>query len=168
MMTKRMSILLALLLALLPIAAAYGETTYYVSTGNHKSVNMRADTSTDSTVITTIPYGAAVGFLGLCDNPNWASVYYGNNNGYVMMRYLSTKKPGSSSGSSEPSGYQAFTATDYYATVTPSTPNGYVNLRWDSRIYTQNTAKEIPCASLQKQRSGRRCWTKIPWSAALC
>lgn len=112
---------------------------YYVNTSNHKSVNMRAGMSTDDPVITTIPYGAAVGMIGICDDPAWASVYYGDNNGYVMLRYLSKQKPSSSSSSSSSStstaagdtaSYSSFTDADYYATVTPSTPTGHVNLRW--------------------------------------
>ncbi len=138
MRTKRLISLLALLLAvtMLPIMVASAESFYYVVTGNHKPLNMRAGMSTDDPVITTIPYGAQVGWIGLCDDPKWASVYYGDNNGYVMVRYLSTQKPSASSGSSTSSStegsvsYKSFVTANYYATVTPSTPTGHVNLRW--------------------------------------
>ncbi|MDD3336221.1 MAG: SH3 domain-containing protein [Eubacteriales bacterium] len=124
---------LLLVLTLLPLgSASASDEIRYVVTGNHKSLNMRADMSTDSTVITTIPYGAQVHLIGICDNASWASVYYGDYNGYVMVRYLSTKKP-SESGTSTDSqsiNYKSFTDADYYVTVTPSTPTGFVNLRW--------------------------------------
>lgn len=136
MRTKRLTVLLALLLALavLPIGSGYAVTYYYVNTANHKPLNMRAGMSTDETIITTIPYGAAVGMIGICEDPAWASVYYGDNNGYVMMRYLSAQKPSADpvnpSSGGESAQYNAFAEADYYVTVTPSTPTGHVNLRW--------------------------------------
>ena len=135
MKRKSPIILLALLLALtmLPtVWASAADDIRYVVTSNKKSLNMRAGMSTDELVITTIPYGAEVHLLGICDNKSWASVYYGNYNGYVMVRYLSTKKPAKAEPATptETIKYQAFTDADYYATVTPSTPTGYVNMRW--------------------------------------
>lgn len=136
MRVKRLAILLVLLLVatMLPTLGASAETNYYVVTGNHKGLNMRADTTTDATIITVIPYGAKVGWIGLCEDPKWAAVYYGNQNGYVMMRYLSVNKPSSSGSSGSGTGtvdpYKSFVDADYYVTVTPSTPTGYVNLRW--------------------------------------
>lgn len=114
------------------MGGASAEDYYYANTSNHKSVNMRAGMSTNDPVITTIPYGAKVGMIGICDDPAWASVYYGDNNGYVMLRYLSKKRPSASSSSStgDTVSYKSFKDADYYVTVTPSTPTGHVNLRW--------------------------------------
>ncbi|MDD2648104.1 MAG: SH3 domain-containing protein [Eubacteriales bacterium] len=125
-------LVLLLVVTAMPLMGATAETNYYVVTSNQKGLNLRSDTSTDATVITVIPYGAKVGWIGLTENKSWAAVYYGDHNGYVMVRYLSKKKP------AEPkketpvtsSTYKTFEAADYYATVTPSTPTGYVNLRW--------------------------------------
>ena len=128
-------ILTIMMLVMLPLAAPAESSTYYVNTANHKSLNMRAGTSTDEQVITSIPYGAKVTVTGICDNTSWAAVNYGNNNGYVMVRYLSKTKPGSSAPSSETTAadinYKKFKTANYYAIVTPSTPTGHVNLRWE-------------------------------------
>lgn len=135
------SLLLVLVMAsmlLLPAFAATSNTTtrYYVDTANQKPLNMRSSDTTKSPCITTIPYGAEVGWIGLCtDNPAWAAVYYGDYNGYVMVRYLSTRKPDPISDekariNKENKHYNYFKAADYYVTVTPSTPTGYVNMRW--------------------------------------
>lgn len=134
--------LLALLLVaavLLPVCAFADESSsvhYYVNTENKKPLNMRTGMTTRDGIITTIPYGAEVGMIAIStENPAWAAVYYGDYNGYVMLRYLSTSKPAPESTeteriSKENKHYANFKQADYYATVTPSTPTGFVNMRW--------------------------------------
>ncbi len=130
---------LACLLALLLPACALGATTYYVKTANGKSLNLRNDCGTDADIIAQIPYGAAVNVFEFTESDYWAFVEYNGKRGYCMTRYLTRTKPasGGGSGSSGSSGntgssesFKAFQKADYVAVVVPSTPSGYVNLRW--------------------------------------
>lgn len=133
----RLVALLLMAALLLPVCAfADNATHYYVNTSNKKPLNMRAGMTTRDIVITTIPYGAEVNMIGISDeNPAWAAVSYGDYNGYVMVRYLSTRQPAPESTETERldkenKHYNYFKQADYYATVTPSTPTGFVNMRW--------------------------------------
>ena len=111
----------------------------YVKTANGKGLNLRAQPSTRGTVIAAIPYGAQVLVTGYYSS-SWAAVEYGNHNGYCMTRYLSDTKPRSSGSGSTPvpvpsttnleTMFSSFGATSYSVIVVPSTPTGYVNLRW--------------------------------------
>ena len=69
----------------LTLADAPAEVTMYV--GTPSGVNLREAPSTDSAIVSGIPYGAAVTALGV--NGEWRQVYYGGLQGYVMARYLS-------------------------------------------------------------------------------
>ncbi len=143
-MKKRLisSLLLALMLIMtvLPMASASsimsGASTMfdpmYVSTGNKGSVNLRAAPSLDAPVITTIPYAAQVHGFNPYDN-SWASLTYNGFTGYAMSRYFTQLKPSAGGGGTQPAAvdlYKNFVKVDYYVSVTPSTPSGFVNCRW--------------------------------------
>lgn len=138
-MSKRvMAILFALVLfgslALAPVALA---STMYVNTSNGKSLNLRDYPSKDGNIISSLPYGSAVevddGFVG----SSWAHVYLSGVEGYCMYRYLTTYQPGPKpkpTQTSKPTPstdlYSNFTDCNYFASVRPSSPGGFVHLRW--------------------------------------
>lgn len=117
----------------------------YVRTSNGKGLNLRDGPGTDYKVITTIPYGKSVHLNDYIDK-TWVEVDYGSHHGYVMGRYLTytepspykptpkpTTKPSSGSGTSTTSLkklFQNFTFVSYTAQVRPSTPGGFVHMRW--------------------------------------
>ena len=131
------SLALVLVLSLFTTVTALASSTMYVYTSNGKSLNMRDYPSMDGNVITSIPYGAKVSvdydFVG----SSWVSVTYKSTTGYCMSRYLSTTKPNPGpSPTKKPTPTQAsglyddFTSCYINVTVRPSTPGGFVHLRW--------------------------------------
>lgn len=139
--------LMVLLLALAPMAAL--ADTMYVTTESGSGVHMRStpDTSDDSNIITTVPYGAAVTVNTIMADVPFANVTYDGQTGYMELDYLSKTQPpakpsgsgSSSSGTASSSGdsaleqelaalYTGFVATNYEAVVVPA--SDYVNLRW--------------------------------------
>ena len=139
-MKKRvLSVLLLMLLlaTMVPVISASALIgPQYVSTSNGKGVYLRSGPSKDDSILTTIPYGAQVDSCEYYDSA-WSAVSYKGNYGYCMTRYLSSTKPSSkptptatpSSGGSGLS-FRNFVDASYYVTVRPSTPSGFVNLRW--------------------------------------
>ena len=126
--------LVLLLATLLPIVSAGAMIgPQYVSTSNGKGLYMRTGPSKNDAIIVTIPYGAQVDSYDYYNN-TWAYVSYRGNYGYCMSRYFSSTKPGTkpSGGGGETTTdiYKGFSKVNYYVTVRPSTPSGYVNLRW--------------------------------------
>ena len=139
MRKRALSILFAIVLVatLMPAVQALASTTMYVDTSNGKSLNVRDYPSKDGNVIYTLPYGAEVtideGFVG----STWAHVELSGGDGYCMYRYLSSSKPGpkpkptkTATPTQSSSLYDNFSRCDYSATVRPSSPGGYVHLRW--------------------------------------
>jgi uncharacterized protein YraI len=139
MKKRALAILFAfvLVVSLFPTVAALASSTMYVSTSNGKALNMRDYPSKDGNVITTIPYGAKVsmdeGFVG----SSWVMVTYKGNEGYCMARYLSTSKPGpkptqttTATPTESSSLYDYFVSANYTVSVRPSSPGGFVHLRW--------------------------------------
>ncbi len=131
--TLALACALVLLLGLALSTGAAAETKMYVYTSNGKSLNLRDYPSTDGNVIASIPYGAEVqvdtGFVG----SSFAHVTYKNNTGYCMYRYLTDKKPSPNpTATPAPSTtlYDRFSPCYYIATVRPSSPGGFVHLRW--------------------------------------
>jgi uncharacterized protein YraI len=127
-------LLVASMLPLISASALIGPQ--YVSTENGKGLYMRSGPSKDFAIIITIPNAA---MLDYCQyyNAAWSYVTYGNYAGYCMSRYLSSTKPSvnpTPTPTAAPSGdvisYKNFVKADYYVTVRPSTPSGFVNLRW--------------------------------------
>lgn len=152
-MNKRwISLALAALLLVLAMfsAAAFGggeAGTWhaYVYTSNGKSLNLRSEPSTSSPPIATIPYGASVHLNDYIDK-TWVEVDYNNYHGYVMGRYLTyekpppkprpdptpkpTPKPTSSTQTSLKEVFKGFIFTSHTVQVRPSSPGGFVHMRW--------------------------------------
>lgn len=135
-------VVMLLVVALTPLMASAAGMTWraYVKTGNGKSLNLRTGPSTDASIQKNIPYAAEVTILDLY-NDSWAQVHYNGYEGFVMRRYLSYDKPTSKpspSPTSKPSGggtsishlFDGFQMTSYYVAVRPSTPSGFVHMRW--------------------------------------
>lgn len=122
-----------LLLIALPFTAV-AETYAYVYTANLGSLNLREDTSVNSPIIGRIPYGKQVEVFDYFGNGIWASVQYNGKYGYVMTRYLVYSPPESpqpSPSDPELSGmFNGFQFTNYYVAVRPSSPGGFVHMRW--------------------------------------
>lgn len=149
-MKKKLMPLLCLALVLLLLPAISLAETMYVTSRDGGGVHMRSGPSTDDPVIMTIPFGRRVEvnheFVG---NPTWSSIDYNGTAGFMMNRYLTdrqpdppapapTKKPsGGGGGSGDVSlekslsqMFSGFVSGGYQASVVPSTPTTYVNLRW--------------------------------------
>lgn len=132
------SAVLLLAMAVLPASALVHYA--YVKTGNYGALNMRSSTVTHmNNKIGSIPYGKKVVILDYYENNNWAFVEYQGKQGFVMTRYLTysvpPKKPThvDPTPAPEPSSahiYDGFQATNYFAIVRPSTPAGFVHMRW--------------------------------------
>lgn len=145
-MKKTISLMLCLLVLFLAPVAALAETMY-VKTESGTGVHLRTGPSTDYDIMETVPYGAAVEVVEMLYGSAWVNVAHNGNYGYMMMRYLSydkptpapspTKKPsgGGGGGSSSEEAmmkrvFSGFNESRYEAVVVPSTPSGFVNLRW--------------------------------------
>lgn len=129
-----------LLVGMLPVVGASALIgPQYVDTANGKGLYMRTGPSKDYDIITTIPFGAMVDSYEYYDG-TWGYVSYNGYYGYCMSRYFSstppshkptpTHTPSGGGGSTSANMFNGFYKVDYYATVRPSTPTGYVNLRW--------------------------------------
>ncbi|MDD3336209.1 MAG: SH3 domain-containing protein [Eubacteriales bacterium] len=116
-------------------------TYYYVDTSNHGSLNLRQAASTDADVMAQIPYGTQIMIYDYAPGDKWALCAYDQYEGYVMTRYLNGNRPSgrasssatsstSTSVGSESAEYKRMEAAYYYAAVRPSTPSGYVHMRW--------------------------------------
>ncbi len=148
-MNKRL-ISLALATLLLAMAAfpavSLGETWHaYVYTSNGKGLNLRPTPSTSLAPLTSIPYGAKVTLNDYIDQ-TWVEVDYGGYHGFVMGRYLTydvpgpkpttkpapkpTAKPAPDAETSLKRIFAGFAFTSYTVQVRPSTPAGYVHMRW--------------------------------------
>lgn len=125
------------LLGSIVLAAPAMAVTMYVYTSNGKSLNVRDYPSKDGRVISSLPYGSAVdvdeGFVG----SSWAHVLLSGVDGYCMYRYLVDYKPGpkpkptqTASPTTGSDLYSGFTECYYNASVRPSSPGGFVHMRW--------------------------------------
>lgn len=121
----------------LPLAALANMQYRYVYTSNGKALNQRSAPITHANNrVAYIPYGAKVAVDSYVNNSTWAYVEYNGKWGYVMTRYLVRNAPAAkpaSSGTSTPAGnqqYNGFASVSYAASVRPSAPGGFVNLRW--------------------------------------
>ncbi len=83
-----------LILVAVPLTSMAMTRRAYVSTSNGGNLNMRIYPTTDSDVITSIPYGGEVTILASYDDGLWVDVAYGSYEGYVMWRYLVYEYPG--------------------------------------------------------------------------
>lgn len=142
-MSKRKLALLCAVIMLItvsiPMAALANMQYRYVYTANGKSLNQRsAPISQANNKIANIPYGAKVAVDSYVNNNTWAYVEYNGRWGYVMTRYLVRNEPSAKPASTSTSGnntshvgeYNGFAAASYTASIRPSAPGGFVNLRW--------------------------------------
>lgn len=123
-------VLVAALCAPLLVSAYADAMVYYVNTANKKSLNMRSSTDLGNNILTSIPNGAAVVVYEFLNSNTWAHIGYGGRDGYVMTRYLSLTPPSTQPSTTESLSFKDFKSTYYLASVKPSTPSGYVNMRW--------------------------------------
>ena len=123
-------VLVAALCAPLLVSAYADAMVYYVNTANKKSLNMRSSTDLGNNILTSIPNGAAVVVYEFLNSNTWAHIGYGGRDGYVMTRYLSLTPPSTQPSTAESLSFKDFKSTYYLASVKPSTPSGYVNMRW--------------------------------------
>ncbi len=140
MKRKWLSLIALVMIAVLctPVIALGGTNIFYVDTANKKSLNMRSDCTLGDNIIANIPYRAEVTVYEFLAGDAWARVEYNGLMGFVMSRYLSGTRPASGGGSSGGGGssssttisYSGFAPAYYTATVRPSNPSGYVNMRW--------------------------------------
>ena len=138
MKRRWLSLLALVMIAVLctPVISLAGTNIFYVDTANKKSLNLRSDCYIGDNIIASIPYRAEVTVYEFLSGDTWAHVEYNGHVGYVMTRYLSGTRPsggGSSGGggsSSSTISFKGFASTYYTASVRPSTPSGYVNMRW--------------------------------------
>ena len=146
-----------------PIASADTWKTAYVKTNSGIGLNAREAPSTDSRIITTIPYGAEVTITGYTNNKSWASIrYQGGNAGYVSTRYLVSSKPGpykptpTPKPTAKPTGegelvshmdFSHFKLIEPGKTMIiaarPTRPGGWVNLRWAPSLDAEVIAKMV-------------------------
>lgn len=135
---------LLLVLTLMPLAAFAMTWDAYVYTANGKGLNLRTGPTTNASIQRSVPYGATVTIIDMYDD-TWAQVAYGGYEGFVMRRYLTYDKPGpkptvkptatkssggGSSGGSVGHLFDGFQVTSYHVTVRPSSPGGFVHMRW--------------------------------------
>ena len=140
MKRKWLSLIALVMVAVMctPVIALGGTNIFYVDTANKKSLNMRSDCTMGDNIIASIPYRAEVTVYEFLAGVAWARVEYNGLMGFVMTRYLSGTRPasggsggsGGGSSSSTAISYKGFTPAYYTATVKPSNPSGYVNMRW--------------------------------------
>ena len=123
-------VLVAALCAPLLVSAYADAMVYYVNTANKKSLNMRSSTDLGNNILTSIPNGVAVVVYEFLNSNTWAHIGYGGRDGYVMTRYLSLTPPSTQPSTTESLSFKDFKSTYYLASVKPSTPSGYVNMRW--------------------------------------
>lgn len=143
-MKKILALVCALVLMLLPMTSL-AASTKYVSTGNSGKLNVRKTPHTHSNnVVIKLSNGTKVTVENYLENNSWAyisvSVDGKTYKGYCVARYLSNHKPSdtpskpsnnSSSSSSSTLSFSKFKHVEpYMMTVKPSTPGGFVNLRW--------------------------------------
>ncbi|NLV57398.1 MAG: SH3 domain-containing protein [Clostridiales bacterium] len=130
--------MMVLLVSMVP-AHVLAETPmyYYVKTGDYNPLNLRESPSTDAAILVKIPYGARVELLDFYAGSTWANCTYKGYYGYVMTRYLSYDKPypkpdPGPKPAPQPSGslFVGFQPAYYSAIVRPSTPAGFVHMRW--------------------------------------
>ena len=145
---------LALILPVFPLisrVAKAGEQTddplaRYVSTGNSGKLNVRTSPKTYAdNVITQLENGTRVVILEYLENNTWVKVEFPLKGeieiGYVQNRYLIDTKPAATpakpvanatTSATETLNFKNFKHVEnpFYMTVKPSTPGGYVHLRW--------------------------------------
>ena len=164
MKKRTLAAIVVIVIAMVTISTAFamvGNITMYVYTANGKTLNMRAEPNTSATIVANIPYGAAVNVYEPY-NSAWYSIGYNGTTGYVMSRFLVSNPPGpkptskpSPTATPSPSQqntlsntmFDGFASVNYQVKVQPTSPTGYVNLRWapslNADIYSRNYMGDI-------------------------
>ena len=133
---------LALVLTL--IAGTALAETMYVNTPNGGNVNLREGPGSEYDVLCHVGFGKAVNVIEMLAGSSWVNCSYDGNYGYISMRYLSYNKPvkptarptsrvtarPTSKPVTDESIYANFVDERYVASVKPSTPTGFVHMRW--------------------------------------
>ncbi|MDD2648861.1 MAG: SH3 domain-containing protein [Eubacteriales bacterium] len=155
-MKKIISVLICALLicACIPFSAVampadVQSKTMYVFTSNGGYLNLRETDSTNGNVVTQIPFGSEVAVVDYEGKSKWQYIKYNGYEGYVMTRYLSTYRHKRPTVTPAPAAtvkpqtdiYANFVKTNYYVTIRPSSPSGFVNLRWAP-------TKSVPCEGI--------------------
>ena len=152
------AIVLALVLAVTASVAL--ADTYYVKTGDGKTVNVRYTDQKGYEILARLKYGSKVDVMAFTKNGTWAMIHYKgktmqgesyDGDAYVMSEFLVPYKPepyqGKSSGSSKGSSSssqqtgasnsslnaifaKAKFVDPYTVTVRPTRASGQVNVRW--------------------------------------
>jgi len=125
----------AVLLGSLVLSSVALAVTMYVVTANGKSLNLRDQPSLDGKIITQLAFGTRVEVDDRSIVGGWGRVFYGKVKGYCMMRYLSKNRPGpqptiTPSPTPHADMFSGFLKTYYTVAVRPSSPGGYVHMRW--------------------------------------
>ena len=165
-MKRSLSFVLALLIALSALSfasvASADTETWYVKTGNGKSLNVRDPNTLE--VIGTLPYGSSVQ-VEFFDQNGWAVIIWGSyGEARVKASFLVSSKPGKYQGSSSDSdntqvlsdsalgsetvegmnkqySTMKYVSSPYSVKVVPDTRTGTARLRWgpskNSTLVTQ-------------------------------
>ena len=148
-MRKILAFILALVLTALPLLTLADQMddplARYVNTGNTGKLNVRTAPMTHTNnVITKLENGTRVVIMEYLENNTWVKVEFPLDGktatGYVQNRYLSVTKPAATPAkpaanntnpTTETLNFKKFKHTEpTIMTVKPSTPGGFVNLRW--------------------------------------
>ncbi len=112
----------------------YTPYTAYVTSDNHKGVNVRNGAGTGYTYLFKVPYGAEVTVVE--HGKSWDKIKWGSKSGYMMNKYLTLTKP---SGSPTITAPPAVTVTYPYNATTTCKAGEKVNLR--SKPWKDSTAR---------------------------
>ncbi|MEG0269709.1 MAG: SH3 domain-containing protein [Clostridia bacterium] len=150
-MKKRILFLALLLVMLTMLPTLAMADTLWVNTPNAKSVNLRMGPSMDDAVLVRVPYGEPVEVIYDFVGSSYFHCQYQQYDGYIQASYLSdfrpdtprpfpqpTKRPGPkptrnpdhANPTVKSISYNKFQPELYLATVVPSNPSSFVNMRW--------------------------------------
>lgn len=107
----------------------------YVSTPDGRRLHMRSKPSANASVVTDLPNNTQVTLFSYV-NSDWAYVAYRSYFGYCAVSFLSETLGGPSVFPVIDDGdiYADFVAADHIVETDPTSPTGFVNLRWAPSI----------------------------------
>lgn len=121
-------------------ATATSYVTYYVVTADKGPLNVRSSPiAPANNIIGSLQYGASVTVISFTQDRNWAIIIFGQQNAYVMTRYLSLNSPVKVVEPVEKVVetvedlnriFRSMRPADYDVVARPSRASGWVNLRW--------------------------------------
>lgn len=137
--TKWLMMFCTLVLMALPMVSR--AETQWVVTPNHRSANLRSGPSMDYPVLAQIPYRTPVDVIYDIVGSSYAHCIANGQEGYIAWDLLADYEPEQplptpkktatppAEGAASPS-FKGFKPALYEATVMPSNPSAFVNLRW--------------------------------------